>query len=271
MINKGEVNKIARQHQIGDAQIEKDYVITWVLCVISQNELLKNALAFKGGTVLKKAYFSDYRFSEDLDFTLLNEDLSNEQIISVFNEALEFAQDETGMTLKINTEKDKEHKETNSIKFFIDYVGPLQGAFGSRDLKVDITRKEILEFELEERPIFSEYSDLDKKFQVKCYTLSEVLIEKMAALMGRTIPRDIYDLWYLLEIDGIDIDGHVHEFERKAKNKGQKPELFKEKLRKKEEIYKRDWNRSLEKQVRELRPFEEIVRSLNKHFRKINI
>jgi len=56
-------------------------------------------------------------------------------------------------------------------------------------LKVDVTRKEILEFDLVYKNIFSEYSDLDKKFQVKCYSLSEVLIEKMAAVMGRTIPR----------------------------------------------------------------------------------
>ncbi len=27
-------------------------------------------LAFKGGTALKRCYFGDYRFSEDLDFTL---------------------------------------------------------------------------------------------------------------------------------------------------------------------------------------------------------
>jgi predicted nucleotidyltransferase component of viral defense system len=27
---------------------------------------------FKGGTCLKKCYFEDYRFSEDLDFTLLD-------------------------------------------------------------------------------------------------------------------------------------------------------------------------------------------------------
>jgi predicted nucleotidyltransferase component of viral defense system len=269
MINKGEISKIARKHQIGDAQIEKDYVITWVLCGISQNEILKEILAFKGGTVLKKAYFPDYRFSEDLDFTLLREDLSNEQIVNAFNEVCEFVQDETGMTLKINIEKDKEHKETNGFKFFIDYVGPLQGAFGSRDLKVDITRKEILEFDLEEKSIFSEYSDFGKDFHVKCYKLSEVLIEKMAAVMGRTIPRDIYDLWYLLEVDGMSLDEHIPEFERKAKNKNQNPELFKEKLKGKEEIYKRDWNRSLEKQVRELRGFEEILRELNKHFRKL--
>lgn len=269
MINRREINQIAKVHQIGDAQIEKDYVITWVLYAISKSKALREALTFKGGTVLKKAYFKDYRFSEDLDFTLLKENLSTEEILNLFNEVCEFVKDETGMTLKINTEKDIDQKENNTIKFFIDYIGPLQGALESRDLKVDITRKEILEFEVDDKVIFTEYSDLQKEFTVKCYTLSEVLIEKMAAVMGRTIPRDIYDLWYLLEEEGMNIKDHFHEFERKAKNKGQKPEQFNAKLKAKEDIYKRDWERSLGRQIRELKKFEDILRALNKHFRKI--
>jgi len=31
---------------------------------------LKDLLIFKGATALKRCYFGDYRFSEDLDFTL---------------------------------------------------------------------------------------------------------------------------------------------------------------------------------------------------------
>ncbi len=269
MITKGEINKIGRQHQVGDAQIEKDYVITWVLYGIAQNNTLRNALAFKGGTVLKKVYFKDYRFSEDMDFTLLKEELTNEQIIAAFNEIFEFVQDETGMTLRMNTEKDKEHKETNSFKFFIDYVAPLQGAFGSRDLKVDVTRKEILEFDLVDKNVFSEYSDLEKDFSIKCYSLSEVLIEKMAAVMGRTIPRDVYDLWYLLEVDAMDLEDHTQEFERKAVNKGQKPKMFLEKFNAKENTYSRDWQNSLKPQIQDLPDFKDVVRALKKHFRKL--
>jgi len=40
---------------------------------ISQNEFLFKNLAFKGGAVLKKAYFPEYRFSEYLDFSLREE------------------------------------------------------------------------------------------------------------------------------------------------------------------------------------------------------
>lgn len=49
--------------------------------IIQRNAMLSKNLVFKGGTVLKKAYFEDYRFSEDLDFTLLKENITNDRHI----------------------------------------------------------------------------------------------------------------------------------------------------------------------------------------------
>src|SRR3989441_4329075 len=49
--------------------LERDYLLSWILAGITQVEILQNSLVFKGGTALKKCYFGDYRFSEDLDFT----------------------------------------------------------------------------------------------------------------------------------------------------------------------------------------------------------
>ncbi len=48
---------------------ERDYLMSWILARISQVPLLHDTLVFKEGTVLRKCYFGDYRFSEDLDFT----------------------------------------------------------------------------------------------------------------------------------------------------------------------------------------------------------
>ena len=53
--------------------IEKDYILSWVLAGIATNKELQNGLIFKGGTALKKCYFGNYRFSEDLDFTAKEE------------------------------------------------------------------------------------------------------------------------------------------------------------------------------------------------------
>ena len=90
MIRPGEIQTKAREVGVRDQQIEKDYTISWILQGIAQHEQLSNSIVFKGGTVLKKVYFEDYRFSEDLDFTLLDNDISNEQIFDWYTEVFEY-------------------------------------------------------------------------------------------------------------------------------------------------------------------------------------
>lgn len=218
MIEPKEINKIATINRVSDRQIEKDYVLSWVLYAISKNKILSNSLVFKGGTVLKKAYFEDYRFSEDLDFTLLDETVSNERILSEFKILFGFIKEEANIEMQIDENKWTIH-ETGSPQFYIDYVGSLKGSMGSRDLKIDITRGEILETEIESKSIYRNYSDLEEDFKLNCYSLAEVLIEKMAALMGRTEPRDLYDFWYLTEVERIKVAEHVIPFHNKAERK----------------------------------------------------
>lgn len=81
MIKPAEIQSKARLSGVRDRQIEKDYVLSWILNGMSQNKIISGILVFKGGTCLKKFYFEDYRFSEDLDFTLLDESVSNDIII----------------------------------------------------------------------------------------------------------------------------------------------------------------------------------------------
>jgi len=73
MIRPGEIQNVARKGGVRDQQIEKDYVLSWILQGISQHQELSKTLVFKGGTVLKKVYFEDYRIAEDLDFTSIDE------------------------------------------------------------------------------------------------------------------------------------------------------------------------------------------------------
>ena len=49
--------------------LERDYLLSWILAGIGQVDSLRGTLVFKGGTALKKCYFGEYRFSEDLDFS----------------------------------------------------------------------------------------------------------------------------------------------------------------------------------------------------------
>jgi predicted nucleotidyltransferase component of viral defense system len=264
MIKSAEIQQHARKVKIRDTQIEKDYILSWILWGISRHEKLSSLMAFKGGTVLKKVYIEDYRYSEDLDFSVLSE-VSNEEIFSHFKEMFDLVSEEANIHLELV--EGNEH-ESGSINFYIGYNGPLGGKAGTKSVKIDITRNEILEFEPEYLPIFIHYSDLDG-FKVLCYQLNEVIIEKMCALMGRTQPRDLYDLWYLLEYEKLDITYCWPEFERKAKNKGHEPKEFTTKVAAKLNGFKNRWQGSLSHQIKDLPDFDLVVRELNKHFRKI--
>jgi hypothetical protein len=59
---------------------------------------LTDSWVFKGGTCLKKCYFETYRFSEDLDFTLLDPTHLNEALLKrVFGQVLAWIYDRTGL------------------------------------------------------------------------------------------------------------------------------------------------------------------------------
>jgi predicted nucleotidyltransferase component of viral defense system len=266
MIERKEINRIAAQNRMSDRQIEKDYVISWVLFAVSKNDILRQALVFKGGTVLKKAYFEDYRFSEDLDFTLIDGAVKNEQIRTEFNSIFDFVKEESNIDLRIDDKKWTVH-ESGSPQFYTDYVASLQGNIGSRDLKIDITRGEILETECQVRSIFRTYSDLEEDFTVQCYSLAEVLIEKMTALMSRTEPRDLYDLWYLTEVEHLDIADYFVEFQNKAQRKKQDAAKLMEKVLSKEAMFKRDWNKKLSSQIHDIPNFDAVFREVKRHLK----
>ncbi len=72
MIDKREILEQASALKLLPHVVEKDYVLGWILGGIYANAALVDSWVFKGGTCLKKCYFETYRFSEDLDFTLLD-------------------------------------------------------------------------------------------------------------------------------------------------------------------------------------------------------
>ena len=266
MIKPGEIQKIAAINKVSDGQIEKDYVISWVLYGISQNLFLHSNLIFKGGTVLKKAYFKDYRYSEDLDFTLSDDAIDNEKIFSEFEKLFEFVREEANIPLQ---RKPETLFDSGNVNFYILYGGPLGGTFGRKDLKVDLTRNELISFKIHNTPVFREYSDLEKKFSIKCYSKQEVLIEKMRSLMERTQPRDIYDLWYLLENDNLDVFDFTNEFSQKAQHKGFNAADLIEKVSAKEAKYKSMWQKYLSNQIHDLPDFDGVYRILMKHLKKL--
>jgi len=269
MITSKEVSKYANICGVRPQQIEKDYVISWILWGISNHELLRENLIFKGGTCLKKIHIKDYRYSEDMDFTLKDDTVSNNAIYTAFSAIFKGIATETNMKLSIMEDSKGVHQSSGSIKFHINYIGPLGGK--GDHIKVDVTRGEKLEYGCLESKVFNDYSDLNEKegYAVQSYDLKEVFIEKMVALMGRSVPRDLYDFIYLASIEGIDIHAVYVEFQKKAENKGHIASEFVEKTLNKENVFKRSWEENLRHQIKDLGEFKEAWREFNKQIRKI--
>ncbi|MCK5759444.1 MAG: nucleotidyl transferase AbiEii/AbiGii toxin family protein [Clostridiales bacterium] len=267
MIKPGEIQQKARAAGVRDQQIEKDYILSWILQGIAQHEHLSKAIVFKGGTVMKKVYFEDYRFSEDLDFTLLDNSITNKQIFDWSAEVFEFIQEEANIPLEII---DNNEHEDSGINFYISYVGPLGGLGANKRVKVDISRTEKLEFEPVLQNVFLGYAD-QEEHQLLCYSLEEALVEKMRSVMQRMQARDFYDIWYLLEIHGMDVDFYINEFKSKCESKGQNPSDFHKKLEQRLPQYKGRWQKSMKQQIHDLPDFEQVERETMRHLRKLEL
>lgn len=266
MIKPGEIQQKARTVGVRDQQIEKDYILSWILKGIAHHEELPQVIVFKGGTVLKKIYFEDYRFSEDLDFTLINNKISNEQIFGWFNETFEYIKEKANIPLEII---DNNEHEDSGINFYISYIGPLGGQGNNKSVKIDISKSEHLVFEPQMKDIFIGYSDMEAH-QLFCYSLEEVLVEKMRSVMQRMQARDFYDIWYLLEQHGMKIDLYLNEFEAKCKSKELNHIDFAEKLAKRLPQYKGRWESSMSEQIKDLPEFDQVEREVLRHVKKLN-
>ena len=267
MIIPKEIQKKANVERVRDQQIEKDYILSWILAGISQHVFLSKTLIFKGGTVLKKFYFEDYRFSEDLDFTLTDFEISKIEIIRCFDQTFDFIKEKANIPLEIAG--DSEHDD-GGFNFYIRYVGPLGGQQSSKKVKVDISRSEILQFNPIIKSCFLQYSDLFE-FQILCYSLEEILVEKMRSVMQRMQARDFYDIWYLLNFLNVDVNFFRNEFSNKCQIKGLNPADFAKKIIERLPQYKLRWSASLKDQIKDLPDFEQIERETLRVLKKLNI
>jgi len=249
--------------------LERDYCLAWLLAELANSDM-QRSLAFKGGTALKRCYFGDYRFSEDLDFTLLHpmpfENIRRnlEPVYAAVREA---------SAIEFSFHREDRHSHANSHTFYLRYVGPLP-AGGS--VKVDITIREQLGFPLEIRPVlraYEEFSDLPDGRVIQTYSLAETATEKVLALAdsARNEPRDLYDLWHLVTSQGIDLSELVPAMTAKLAFRQQRAAGIQEAIIEKEARLKALWSVRLSNQVSVLPPFDQVFRDLRRVLRQSNL
>jgi predicted nucleotidyltransferase component of viral defense system len=205
MITQKEIIEIAEQKRLQTNIIDKDWVLGHFLNAMYSLDDVRQSFVFKGGTALKKCYFPDYRFSEDLDFTLLDKDfVVNDSFIK---EIIKIATLQSGIQFYFQKQKlQKSEDEEQGYEIKIKYWGadhkpnqqPLPPSRWQTAIKLDISFSENIFVLPEQKQIFHGYSDRTKISEIiMVYSLNEIMGEKLRSLIQRNRPRDIYDIDYL--------------------------------------------------------------------------
>jgi predicted nucleotidyltransferase component of viral defense system len=199
VIDRREILQFAAETSLTPHVIEKDYVLGWMLAGIYEHEELAESWLFKGGTCLKKCFFETYRFSEDLDFTLLNEKHLDKAFLKrVFAEVGAWIYDETGIEVPADKQEFELYQNprgTPSCQGKISYKGPVSSTHALPRIKLDLTADEHVVLPPVPVEIFHSYSDMPEEgIEVLAYDYIEAFAEKFRALFERARPRDLYDV-----------------------------------------------------------------------------
>lgn len=192
--------------------LERDYLLSWVLAGIARTEALRETLVFKGGTALKKCYFGDYRFSEDLDFSCLpgvpTGAAMEEAVREAISAATKMLDEYAPVELSCERYIEKEPHPGGQEAFTIRARFPWQRQPHTRVI-IEATVDEQILMPAQKKKVIHEYGEpLD--ITVKVYTLEEIVAEKLRSILqhaeklkhrgwSRSRARDYYDLWRVLK------------------------------------------------------------------------
>ena len=202
MIPKQELLDLATDFGLAPDVVEKDYALGWMLAAIGQHPATRDTWLFKGGTCLKKCFFETYRFSEDLDFTLLEHaHLDDAFLGKLFQEIADWVYEQTGLVLPPEARKVDVYANPRggkSAEGRIGYRGPLGRTGDAPRIKLDLTDDERVVLDPDRREVHHPYSDRPAEgIRVATYRFEEVFAEKTRALAERLRPRDLYDVVHL--------------------------------------------------------------------------
>lgn len=208
MIRKREIAQLAEQQRVAKATVDKDWVLGHFVDAIFSIPSCRESLIFKGGTCLRKCYFPDYRFSEDLDFTSINKDFHlDDKLLERITQRIA---ERTEIPLHIHKLSPLHFRnQLTGFKATVRFWGadhsrnqtPPPPDRWTSSIKIEIILYEKMVFPVMQRAVFHPYSDRlsADPLSVPCYSLSEVFSEKMRSLIQRSYaaPRDFYDIWQL--------------------------------------------------------------------------
>lgn len=205
--------------------IEKDVMIHRILKEIYSSLHFAENYLLKGGSCLVKCYFGYYRFSVDLDFTWIDQDvwakMGKKELrrnlleeIRAFGLILERVSKEIDSEFR-NDQKNSRYfefggggrmvtfkiwKNAEFIKIQVNFIDDILFPWKNVAAKTMLDDAKVSETE---KAYFEEFLEFYKPLQVIAYDEREILCEKVRAILTRRSQklRDFYDLFLLDEHD----------------------------------------------------------------------
>lgn len=198
----------ALEMEVDIMAIIQDYATSVLLYTLTKNNMLEK-LIFKGGTAIKKAYFPDARYSVDLDFD------------------------------SINPIKNLEEFKDNLISELENILLGIHGSIEIYELEPIITEnwfflnikyrffdlESISRLDIDKKVFSNKYHEITinndpyigENYTVKVYYLSQILEQKLLALIDRTNAKDLWDIYFLTNIKHATLDMKIREIVSESK------------------------------------------------------
>jgi len=212
VIPEAETRSIAAAQGVEPMTVDLDYALGWLLASLFLDTQIRERWVFKGGTSLRKCWFPEYRFSEDLDFTV-NGDLGLEAVRNLLERPIEEASRLSGINLmaaepRYEVDSDEYGKETVKVRLY--HRSTISRTGSPQAVRIHLSSDEVIVLPLVRRTLSHPYSDAGSmpELEIPCYCLEEILAEKLRAVGGQrrfAIARDVFDISHLMSKD-VDID-----------------------------------------------------------------
>ena len=259
MISEAMIKARAGRLGVDPAVVDRDHALGVVLSAVAPT-LADGSWVFKGGTCLRKCYFGDYRFSEDLDFTVLSSLTASAALQAVRDSA------ERAGALGVQLLLDQARVQTvdddygrASVEIKVPYRGALRMG-SAQNVQFHLSSDERMAFGACKKELLHSYDDTGLSgVLIPCYSLEEVLAEKLRAVGGQrrhAIARDVYDVAQLVR-RGADVSASLEALPGKAERKGVDLGGAAAWFRGREDEYRASWMRTLAYLVIDALSFED--------------
>lgn len=254
MITKAQITKIASRDGVSARTVERDYVLAHLVAAFSKENSIN--LVFKGGTSLRFLHLNDYRYSADLDYSLVGS--SKNEGLSIVKKALSTISPEVVAELKLTDDKPPR----------IAYVGPLEK---ERKIKLDLADDELV-LETESRALQTQWQNVPDT-QVLAYSQLEIAGEKLRCILQRLQCRDLFDLNILFNELSVHPSEAAEVFHKKAVHRGLSSNSFSAKYNERLPQYESRWQNELQEHLslKRVPHFTEVERKVSRVLRQAGL